>query len=143
MDTKRKRRYIACTGTQGAGLKDNQQGAMTMTTAAATTEYAVLNVNSRELLSDWVSTRDEAERIADECEQHETQPEVKVIERNTVVIVCGKTIQIDRSGVGHNWQNLPAADLTDDLADVLTAEILDSPKHYGRVNVGGVHYRWQ
>ena len=113
------------------------------TTAAATTEYAVLNVNSRELLSDWVSSREEAERIADECEQHETQPEVKVIERNTVAIVCGKTIQIDRSGVGHNWRNLPATDLTDDLADVLTAEILDSPKDYGRVNVGGVHYRWQ
>ena len=111
--------------------------------ATAKTEYAVLNVNSRELLSDWVSSRAEAEQIADECEQHETQPEVKVIERNTVAIVCGKTIQIDRSGVGQCWRNLPAADLTDDLADVLTAEILDSPKQYGRVNVGGTHYRWQ
>ncbi len=114
-----------------------------MTTAAATIEYAVLNINSRELLSDWVATREEAERIADECEQHETQPEVKVIVRNTVATVCGKIIQIDRSGVGANWRNLPAADLTDDLADILAAEILDSPKDYGRVNVGGVHYRWQ
>ena len=62
---------------------------------------------------------------------------------NPAAIVCGKIIQIDRSGVGHNWRNLPAADLTDDLADILTAEILDSPKDYGRVDVGGVHYRWQ
>ena len=62
---------------------------------------------------------------------------------NPKAVVCGKTIQIDRSGVGQCWRNLPAADLTDDLADVLTAEILDSPKQYGRVSVGGVHYRWQ
>ena len=112
-----------------------------MTTAI--TEYAVRNVNSRELLSDWVSSREEAEQIADECEQHETQPECEIISRDIVAIVCGKTIQIDRSGVGSNWRNLPAADLTDDLADILTAEILDSPKDYGRVDVGGVHYRWQ
>ena len=114
-----------------------------MATAVSTTEYAVLNVNSRELLSDWVSSREEAEQIADECERHETQPEVKIVSRDTIAIVCGKIIQIDRSGVGHNWQNLPAADLTDDLADVLAAEILDSPKQYGRVSIGGVHYRWQ
>ena len=62
---------------------------------------------------------------------------------NPAAIVCGKTIQIDRSGVGANWRNLPAADLTDDLADILAAEILDSPKDYWRVDVGGVHYRWQ
>ena len=62
---------------------------------------------------------------------------------NPAAIVCGRTIQIDRSGVGSNWRNLPAADLTDDLADILTAEILDSPRDYGRVDVGGVHYRWR
>ena len=62
---------------------------------------------------------------------------------NNVAIVCGKTIQIDRSGVGHNWRNLPAADLTDDLADTIAAEIIDGAAEYGRVNVGGVHYRWQ
>ena len=114
-----------------------------MATATAKTEYAVLNVNSRELLSDWVSSREKAQQVADECERHETQPECKIVSRDTVAIVCGKIIQIDRSGVGRCWRNLPAADLTDDLADVLAAEILDSPKNYGRVNVGGVHYRWQ
>ena len=56
--------------------------------------------------------------------------------------ICGKTIQIDRSGVGHNWRNLPAADLTEDLEDLLAAEILDGGE-YGRVTIGGVHYRWQ
>ena len=62
---------------------------------------------------------------------------------NNVAIVCGKTIQIDRSGVGHNWRNLPAADLTDDLADTIAAEIIDGAAGYGRVNVGGLWYRWQ
>lgn len=62
---------------------------------------------------------------------------------NPAAIVCGRTIQIDRSGVGCAWRNLPIADLTDDLADILAAEILDSPKDHGRVSVGGVHYRWQ
>ena len=41
--------------------------------------WAVLNINSRELLSDWVTTLAEAHAIADDVEQHESQPEVDVI----------------------------------------------------------------
>ena len=107
-----------------------------------TTEYAVLNINSRELLSDWVTTREEAEQLARECELHETQPEVKIVSRNAVAIVCGYIIQIDRSGVGHNWCDLPIDELTEDLEDLLAGEILDGGDH-GRVTIGGVRYRWQ
>lgn len=56
---------------------------------------------------------------------------------------CGKTIQIDRSGVGHNWRNLPAADLTDDLADTIAAEIIDGDRPTGSIVIGGIHYRWK
>ena len=107
-----------------------------------TTEYAVLNIGSRELLSDWVSSREEAERLARECEQHKSQPDCKIVSRNTVAIVCGKAIQIDLSGVGHNWQPLPVDDMSEDLEDLLAAEILDGGE-CGRVTIGGVHYRWQ
>lgn len=47
-----------------------------MTTAA---NYRVFNINSREVLSlDDIGTLEEAQRIADECEQHESQPEVEI-----------------------------------------------------------------
>jgi len=108
----------------------------------STTEFAVLNIGSRELLTGWVSSREEAERLAAECEQHESQPDCKIVSRSTAAIVCGKTIQIDLSGVGHNWQPLPVDDMSEDLEDLLAAEILDGGE-YGRVTIGGVHYRWK
>ena len=110
---------------------------------ATHTQYAVRNIHSYELLSDWVATREEAEQIATECEQHETQPEVQVIERPTPAVINGKTIQIDRSGVGHCWKNVAEHDLTDDLFDTIAAEIIDGDCQTGTVVIGGIHYRWK
>lgn len=43
--------------------------------------YRVINVNSREILSDeTIETIQEARKIADEIEQHESQPEVEIQE---------------------------------------------------------------
>ena len=44
-------------------------------------EYAVQNIGSRELLSDWTTDRQQAERWADESESDESQPETRIVER--------------------------------------------------------------
>ena len=45
------------------------------------TQYRVINVGSGEALTDWVDTLGLANREADECEEHETQPEFRVVSR--------------------------------------------------------------
>lgn len=45
------------------------------------TQYRVINVGSGEALTDWVNSLGHANRDADECEQHETQPECRVESR--------------------------------------------------------------
>jgi len=50
------------------------------------TQYAVQNVNSLEMLSDWTTTPSEATDWAVECESHETQPEVRIVTRELVQI---------------------------------------------------------
>lgn len=57
--------------------------------------------------------------------------------------ICGKTIQIDRSGVGHAWRNLPVADLYDDTAEIIAGEIIDGNRPTGSIVIGGIHYRWK
>lgn len=44
-------------------------------------EYAVQNIGSRELLSDWTTDRQQAEAWADESESDDSQPETRIIER--------------------------------------------------------------
>ena len=41
--------------------------------------YAVLNVGSREIISTWYATEEEAHAVAAECEAHETQPDCNVV----------------------------------------------------------------
>ena len=44
-----------------------------------TNQFRVINVNSHEVLSlDPISTIEEAQTIADEIEQHETEPETEI-----------------------------------------------------------------
>ena len=65
--------------------------------------------------------------------------------------ICGKTIQIDLSGVGHNWKPLPVDDMSEELESLLAGEIIDGGEYgrvtidgeYSRVTIGGVHYRWK
>ena len=48
---------------------------------ATKTQYRVVNLNSGEVLTDWTDSLNAAHREAEECEQHETEPECKVVSR--------------------------------------------------------------
>ncbi len=58
--------------------------------------------------------------------------------------VCGKTIQHDNSGVGHNWQDIDASDIPADTREEIAAEIIDGKKDACEkyVATDGLHYRW-
>lgn len=66
------------------------------------------------------------------------------INRSEKSTICGRTIQIDRSGVGHNWQNVDSEVIPADDREEVAAEIIDGGKlscdKY--VATSGVHYRW-
>ena len=48
---------------------------------ATKTQYRVVNMNSGEVLTDWTDSLNAAHREAEDCEQHETEPECKVVSR--------------------------------------------------------------
>jgi hypothetical protein len=58
--------------------------------------------------------------------------------------ICGKTIQHDNSGVGHNWRGIDANDIPADIREEIAAEIIDGGKdtceQYTATN--GLSYRW-
>jgi hypothetical protein len=58
--------------------------------------------------------------------------------------VCGKQIQHDNSGVGHNWRNIAADDIPASVREEIAAEILDGDQDececYTASN--GRKYRW-
>ena len=66
------------------------------------TQYRVMNVGSREPLTDWLDSETEAHAAAAEAEEHETQPdcsvesrEVEAVEyttRNIEYLVCVRTM---------------------------------------------------
>lgn len=45
------------------------------------TQYRVINLNSGEVLTEWTGSLSAAHREAEECEQHETEPECRVVSR--------------------------------------------------------------
>ncbi len=59
-------------------------------------------------------------------------------------LVCGKRVQIDRSGVGHAWRNQDADDIWADVREEIAAEILDGGNEEcdDYVATNGMHYRW-
>ena len=63
------------------------------------------------------------------------------------VVVAGKIIQRDLSGVGHNWQTMSGT-MSPSVAEELAGEILDDSTGRTRViasgtaRIGGVWYRW-
>lgn len=58
------------------------------------------------------------------------------------VVVAGRIIQRDLSGVGHNWQTMSGT-LSPSVAEELVGEILDdSTGRSGTACIGGVWYRW-
>ena len=48
---------------------------------ATKTQYRVANLNSGEVLTEWTDSLNAAHREAEDCEQHETEPECKVVSR--------------------------------------------------------------
>jgi len=58
--------------------------------------------------------------------------------------ICGKVIQHDNSGVGHNWRTVDASDLYDDIREEIAAEIIDGGNETcdDYVASNGLHYRW-
>jgi len=48
---------------------------------ATKTQYRVRNVGACEALTEWTDSKTEADSWRQECEEHETQPECKVVSR--------------------------------------------------------------
>lgn len=58
-------------------------------------------------------------------------------------IVCGKKVQIDRSGVGAAWQDIDVEETKADVVEEIAAEIEDGNKACDEyVASNGQHYRW-
>lgn len=62
----------------------------------------------------------------------------------TISELCGKTIQHDNSGVGHNWRTIDADDLPANIAEEIACEIIDGKQETcsNYVATNGQHYRW-
>lgn len=58
--------------------------------------------------------------------------------------VCGNRVQIDRSGVGHNWRNIDAADIPANIVQEIEGEMIDGGMDECEdfVASNGLHYRW-
>jgi hypothetical protein len=56
------------------------------------------------------------------------------------VVVMGRIIQRDNSGVGHNWQTMSGT-MSPSVAEELAGEIEES-RLSGTARIGGVWYRW-
>ena len=58
--------------------------------------------------------------------------------------LTSRTIQIDRSGVGHNWRTIDASELPANVAEEIDWEIVENNQgecdDYTASN--GLHYRW-
>lgn len=58
-------------------------------------------------------------------------------------LVCGKQVQHDNSGVGHNWRNIDASDIPAVVREEIEGEIIDGKRDSGDlVASNGLHYRW-
>ncbi len=66
------------------------------------------------------------------------------IENEAIAIIDGRTIQIDRSGVGHCWVDVDADSLPANVAEEIAAEIIDGHiiECYGHTACNGLRYRW-
>ena len=62
----------------------------------------------------------------------------------TETTICGKTIQHDNSGVGHNWRKVSAANIPADDRTEIEGEIIDGGCETCNLLVtsGGNRYRW-
>lgn len=63
---------------------------------------------------------------------------------NHETTVCGRRIQHDNSGVGHNWRNIDAQDIPAGIREEIEGEIVDGGQDECSDFLGsnGLHYRW-
>lgn len=76
-----------------------------------------------------------------------TPTNAKGMTMTTGTKINGKTIQIDRSGVGHSWRPLTSDDshdTTPDIIEEIASEIIDGGKKTCDLYVAtnGLRYRW-
>ena len=58
-------------------------------------------------------------------------------------IIAGKTIQIDRSGQGHNWKSIDASEIPFAVHNEIVCEIIDGERETGEIVASnGLNYRW-
>lgn len=60
-------------------------------------------------------------------------------------LVCGKQVQIDRSGAGRDYRDIAADDIPASIVLQIECEIIDGGKEScdDFVASNGLHYRWQ
>lgn len=58
--------------------------------------------------------------------------------------ICGKEIEHDNSGVGHNWRRIDAVNIPADILEEIAAEIIDGKQDEcdNYIATNGLHYRW-
>lgn len=59
-------------------------------------------------------------------------------------LVCGSRVQVDRSGVGHCWVDVPASDIPANIREEIEGEMLDGRQDEcdDFLASNGLHYRW-
>lgn len=59
-------------------------------------------------------------------------------------LVCGSQVQVDRSGVGHCWVNVSAADIPANIREEIEGEMIDGGEEDcdDFIASNGLHYRW-
>ena len=65
-----------------------------------------------------------------------------MIENET--LICGRQVQHDNSGVGHNWRNMDASEIPANIREEIEGEVIDGGKDEcaNFVASNGQHYRW-
>ena len=69
---------------------------------------------------------------------------IEVIEPETSLIICGRPIQYDKSGVGHCWVAATDVDCPLDIQEEIAGEIIDggAEECANFTASNGVNYRW-
>lgn len=84
--------------------------------------FAVQNVGSLEFLTDWLETEQQAQAAAAECEQHETQPDCRIVRFSEWA--PGRPLRVMR---GQAWDGAyPLVRFALDWSFVLTGEIVSA-----------------
>lgn len=83
------------------------------------------------------------EEAAAACERGTDRVLSREVGDADAALVCGRQVQVDRSGVGHCWADVAADDLPGQIREEIEGEIVDGGRESGgMVGSNGLHYRW-